>query len=154
MEELTEVILPEEIPEKDVPKMEDSGKPKPSKWGEQYDKRDYLYSSLLGVYIDSYKDKAEKNKFYKNIFFWITMVSFCVIVLGSLAALIWVALKKGGGISDIAVVAGSAGSIISAIIVLPKIIAKHLFPMDEDKNMLDMVQKMQANDSGIREHKE
>ena len=37
------------------------------------------------------------------------------------------------------------------IIVLPKIIAEHLFPVDEEQNMLEMVKKMQENDANIRD---
>lgn len=42
------------------------------------------------------------------------------------------------------------GGIISALVILPKIIAQHLFPTDEERNMLKMVRNMQDNDSKIR----
>lgn len=36
-------------------------------------------------------------------------------------------------------------------IVLPKIIAKHLFPTNEDEQMIELVKNMQVNDSNIRD---
>ena len=45
---------------------------------------------------------------------------------------------------------GSVAGMVSSLIIIPKIIAEHLFPVDEESNMLDMVKSMQENDSRIR----
>ena len=119
----------------------------------QYDARDVAYTDLLSDYIKSYNSKRRWNIWYKLAFFIISMLAFVVIIGGSITAIIIAALK----ISDaevwsiIAVAISGVASTVSSIIVLPKIIANHLFPTDEDKNMIDMVKNMQRNDSGIRD---
>ncbi len=45
---------------------------------------------------------------------------------------------------------GCVASTVSALIILPKIIAEHLFPKNEDENMIGLVKEMQKNDSEIR----
>ena len=74
------------------------------------------------------------------------------IVVVSLIALITIARKETTSLSDVAVVLSSMAGIISAIIILPKIIAEHLFPTNEDEHMIEMVKNMQVNDSKIRSH--
>ena len=121
-----------------------------SKYGEQYDNRDALYTELLDHYIIATKSKNQINKFYKKVFFWVVVVAFAVIVLTPIAATFIVLFKGFTETSAIVALVGSAAGAIPAVIVLPKIIAQHLFPTDEDKNMIDLVKSMQENDSGIR----
>lgn len=119
----------------------------------QYDARDVAYTDLLLDYIKSYNSKRKWNTWYKLAFFIISMLAFAVIIGGSIVALIIAALKISDAAvwSVIAVAISGVASTISSIIVLPKIIANHLFPTEEDKNMIDMVKNMQRNDSGIRD---
>lgn len=121
-----------------------------SKYGKQYDRRDRLYSDLLHNYIRSNKSKSNWNKWYKLAFFIVSLASFVGILVVSLYVLIMIAINGGNSVSDVAVVIGGTSGVISSIIVLPKIIAVHLFPTNEDANMINMVQNMQKNDSGIR----
>ncbi len=118
--------------------------------GEQYDRRDFLYADLLDKYIQSYKSKTAWNKGYKLVFFVISMLVFTAIIAVSLVALYIVAKRDNHSPSDIATVLSSMVGIVSSIIVLPRIIAEHLFPTNEDGNMIDMVKNMQLNDSKIR----
>lgn len=53
-------------------------------------------------------------------------------------------------LGDVGVVISALAGMISAFIVIPKIIAEHLFPADEDANMIAMVKSMQENDAKIR----
>ncbi|MBQ8836417.1 MAG: hypothetical protein IJ002_03010 [Clostridia bacterium] len=123
-----------------------------SEWGEQYDRRDTLYSDLLDRYIKVYKSKAAWNKWYKLAFFVIAMLIFIGIVVVSLLALLIAAIMANDQnvVSTVIIAIGSMSGIISSIIVLPKIIAEHLFPTNEDENMIGMVKNMQVNDSKIR----
>ena len=121
-----------------------------SGYGKQYDRRDELYANLLENYIEQSKDKADKNVGYKQKFFNIVMTVFCCMIFIPLLAILIVAIRGDNNITAVIALSSSAISILSAIIILPKIIAKHLFPTDEDKNMIDLVKSMQENDSGIR----
>lgn len=121
-----------------------------SAYGEQYDARDELYTGLLRQYISAFNQKAMANAKYKAKFFYITMIAFCVLVGIPLIAILLAVIIGNHNASIIVALVSGAISILSAIIVLPTIIAKHLFPPDEDKNMIDLVKSMQDNDSGIR----
>lgn len=61
-----------------------------------------------------------------------------------------IATKKNMDISAAFTALGSAGSLVTALAIIPKIIAEHLFPADEDKDMISLVKNMQLNDSEIR----
>ncbi len=117
----------------------------------QYGERDRLYTRLLREYINQNQSKARRNHSYKLWFFILTMaISFGgVIFMAGLAAAI-VARKPNTSLADVGIALSAAASLISAIFVLPKTIANHLFPMNEDEYLIRLVEKMQENDSRLR----
>lgn len=118
----------------------------------EYEKRDESYTLLLDDYIESSKSKTAWNKVYKCIFFSVTMLILVALVAFPIAVTIIIVVKEQSNlVVDIAALVGSIIGIISAIIVLPKIIAQHLFPTNEDEHMIELVKNMQVNDSKIRE---
>jgi hypothetical protein len=114
-------------------------------------KRNALYTELLDRYIGDYAFKVVSKRRYKTVFFVATMVMFFMLVIAPIAAILVVALNGQGSISDVSVVIGSVAGIISAIIVLPKIIAEYLFPVDEETHLIEIVRTMQNIDLKIRE---
>lgn len=118
--------------------------------GIEYSNRDKIYTQLLKHYKDTFQSKSKWNKWYKLSFFVLSMLVFVGIIVASVGAICFVALKQETSMSDVSVVVGSTAGIVSSIIVLPRIIAEHLFPTNEDANMNDMVKNMQVNDSKIR----
>lgn len=117
--------------------------------GVQYDKRDKLYTDMLKKCIIKYDAKTNVNAVYKNIFFYVTIVLLCVMILIPLLLLFTIARKETSSAADIAVVIGSVAGIVSSIMVLPKIIAEHLFPANEDVHINDLVKSLQENDIKI-----
>lgn len=115
------------------------------------DRRNELYTKLLEQYIKTSKSKDSWKKWYKLVFFIVTLLAFVAIIVCSLLALIWTSLKAKTVLADFGTVIGSVAGILSALIVIPKIIAEHLFPANEDSNVIKMVKNMQQNDAGIRE---
>lgn len=116
----------------------------------QYQIRNELYSNLLSEYINSYSSKAIWKKWYKFSFFIITMLCFLGIITASCIALVFVARKGVFAFTDFGVILGSVAGIVSSLLIIPKIIAEHLFPQNEDTNMIELVKNMQLNDSRIR----
>lgn len=117
----------------------------------QYERRNKLYSGLLEKYIEIYAKKERMKMWYRGIFFGVTMVLFAAIIFGCLDC-IKIMLKVGNSdVTNISAAVSSAAGIIATIIILPKIIAEHLFPTDEEEKMLEMVKNMQSNDANIRE---
>lgn len=121
-----------------------------SEYGHQYDERNRLYTYMLKDHIKSYGEKADANMKYKRWFFGITMAMmvFCVVV--PVIALLIMAITSVNICDSAATVIGCVASIVSALIILPKIIAEHLFPLKEDENMIGLIKEMQKNDSEIR----
>ena len=122
----------------------------------EYTTRNKLYSSLLNEYIKEYTSKNLYKKWYKFVFFIITMFALLALVTVPLLVILIVASSLnesniGVDANSIALIAGSVAGIISAIIILPRIIAEHLFPTNEENHLIEMVKNMQTNDSGIRE---
>lgn len=116
----------------------------------EYDTRNSLYSELLSYYISSYRSKDFWKKWYKAIFFTVIMASFLCIIVFSLGSIWIISQKEDTKIADIGVMIGGFSSVLAALLIIPKIIAEHLFPSNEDAHMIDMVKNMQQNDSSIR----
>lgn len=140
----------ERIKANDDDLIESSDKSSLEKNDPEYVRRNELYSNLLEKYIEAYESKSKWKKWYKLAFFIAVLCCFMGIIGASLYAIIIVAQKESPGPYDIGAVIGSVAGIVSSLVVLPKIIAEHLFPTDEDKNMNDILKSMQANDSAIR----
>lgn len=123
----------------------------------EYDARNQAYTRLLEVYISEYKKKGISKKRYKLSFFIIVMLAFITINIAAVVSIFCVIIRGNISLGDVGVVISALAGMISAFIVIPKIIAEHLFPADEDANMIAMVKSMQENDAKIRtylKHKE
>lgn len=117
---------------------------------EEYNNRNRLYTQLLETYIDNYKHKEKTKGIYKCVFFIVTVLLFISIVGGGVAGIVLLCIFGDGSLANTGVALVDVAGIISTIIVLPKIIAEHLFPTNEESNMLEMVKNMQGNDANIR----
>ena len=78
------------------------------------------------------------------------MLAFVTINVAAVVSIFCVIIRGNISLGDIGVVVSALAGMISAFIVIPKIIAEHLFPADEDANMIAMVKSMQENDAKIR----
>lgn len=117
---------------------------------DQYKRRDVLYSNMLEHYLDVHTSKARWNTWFKLVFFTVIMLVFLVLICAPMAAIVIIALKEDVNWEHVALVVSGLAGIITSIMVLPKIIAEHLFPTNEDQNMIGIVENMQKNDSRIR----
>lgn len=106
-----------------------------------------LYTALLNAYVTDFDVRHTQNRdFYKKEFFTTVMRLFTLAIFGSICALIIVSIKNSGNNTELSVIITAFGTIISSLIIIPKIIAKYLFPLDEDDKVADMVKTMQRND--------
>ncbi len=117
---------------------------------EQYENRNKLYTQLLGIYIDNYKHKEKTKGIYKLIFYIVTLLLFVGIIGCGLYGIIILSVKGDGNLANVGIAIVNIAGIISSLIIIPKIIAEHLFPTNEESNMLEMVKNMQNNDTSIR----
>ena len=113
--------------------------------------REYKYQELLERYVDDYKFRKNKNRRYRSWFFWTFLITFILILLVSMLYILVTAFYADK--FDISVVTGLITvclTMISSIIIIPKIIAKYLFDADEDKYMAEIIKAMFLQDNNTR----
>lgn len=111
------------------------------------DRRDVYYSALVK---DIVKDNR-KSQLLKCCFFAVVCIVFILTCVGGMVVLFNITKKNMLTIPDVGVAFAGFGSILSAIIVLPKIIAKHLFPEDSEKVRFDFIKENQKSDQAYLE---
>lgn len=117
----------------------------------QLKERGKKYSRLLELYLKYYNKKITQNTALKCCFFWIFVSFFVIIGLTPILIIILASLNLLSNTAIIASVIGAAGSIITSIIVIPRIIASYLFSVDEDKAITRLITNMQKEDSATRQ---
>lgn len=117
---------------------------------EEYNNRNKLYTQLLETYIENYRKKEKTKGIYKCVFFIITIILFLGIIVCGLIGIIMLSVYGDGNLANVGIAIANIVGIVSTLIVLPRIIAEHLFPTNEESNMLGMVKNMQDNDANIR----
>ncbi len=107
-------------------------------------KRDKQYSEILGCYYDYVKKILDKNPSRQE---WFFKISLAILIISpiQLILLIWF-----GNTENLAVLLASAGEMISALIVFPKIIAEYLFNTNETTNINDVATAIQNYDVAVR----
>lgn len=115
-----------------------------------YEMRNHLYTLLLRDYISNNAAKTKSNSIYKTMFFMVVLFAFGALTIAPAIVICEMAMMEKIETVNAVLALGSCVSGISAIVVLPKIIAEYLFPSREDENMIELVKQMQENDSDIR----
>ncbi len=108
---------------------------------DSYIKIDAEFGRFLKNFVDLQEVKENQKIELKEQFFWIIMIGFLIMVLTP--AIVVLSVKH---LSDIAFVISLISvlvELISAIIILPKVIAKYLFNKKEDANMMKIIKSMQ-----------
>ena len=111
------------------------------------ERRDVYYSALV-------KDIVKNNRadqVLKSIFFVIVCTVFAFICVFGLLIIFNISKKDTITYSDIGVAITGFGSVLSSIIVLPTIIAKHLFPADSEKVRFSFIKENQKLDQSYLE---
>lgn len=105
-------------------------------------KRGPYYTELLQNIVENNNEMQR----LKKTFFNAALGLLFTIALGVMTVLIVLARKDGTSINDIVIAASSFGSLLSAVIVIPKIMAKHIFPEDSEKERFKFVNDMRKVD--------
>ncbi len=108
---------------------------------DSYIKIDQEFNRFLHNFVDIEEKKENQKLDLKDQFFWFIMIGFFALMLTPLIIVI-----AGRNMSNIAMIVSLVTALIelvSAIIVLPKIIAEYLFNKEEDSNMVQIIRNMQ-----------
>lgn len=110
--------------------------------------RDNTYADILSCYYTYIKTILEKNPGRQNCFFW---VSLGILIISPIQFIVLagvlIYLNK---LDSWQILLTSAGEMISAMIIFPKIIAEYLFNTKETTNINDVVTAIQKYDIEIR----
>lgn len=109
---------------------------------ESYVRFDEEFHCFLSNFVVQQKDKEDLKQLLKKWFFGLIMAGFFALLITPL-----VIVLKSKGITTGALVTAlltTLVELVSAIIVLPKIIAEYLFNKEEDKNMMEIIKSMQT----------
>ena len=114
----------------------------------QANKRDVYYSILVREIINN----NSATQTLKYVFFSVVCAVFALVSILGIVAICIIAGKENIDYSDITIALSSLGGILSAIIVLPKIIAKHLFPENSEAVRFNFVTENQKMDLSSPEY--
>lgn len=109
------------------------------------------YTYLLKAYIENSQNSSKQKKWFKSVFFVVTIL----ILIASFVSFSFISIsmvnKKmdGVGITAFSGILSSLAGLLSLYIAIPKIIAKYLFNQKEDKNMAKIVESIQNYDEKV-----
>ena len=104
--------------------------------------RNKKYSEVLDAYVSN-----TKKVLWIKLVFRVIFVVFC-------AVLWWAANGKieAGYLETVVTIISSMAAMMTVFIVLPKIMTKYLFDVEEEKNIYNIVKQIQDYDQVIREN--
>ena len=108
---------------------------------DSYIKIDQEFNRLLHNFVNIEEKKEQQKLNLKDQFFWFIMIGFLALMLTPL--IIVIVGRNMSNASMIVSLITALIELVSAIIVLPKIIAEYLFNKEEDANMIQIIKNMQ-----------
>lgn len=112
--------------------------------------RDALYIKYIRDYTFSYNKRLKGQSKMKWIFFVVILFLLLSLVVGTVIAVCVVINKSKTTIEDISIIVASMAGVITSFIVLPKVIAKNLFPTTEDDHSAEIFKSVIENDMKLR----
>lgn len=112
--------------------------------------RDELYINHIRNYTVSYNKRVKGQFVMKWIFFIVIMLVLIGLVLGTVLCILLVLKRDNTTINDVSIVGTAMAGVISAFIVLPRVIAKNLFPTTEDDRSAEIFKSVIENDMELR----
>lgn len=113
----------------------------------QFDKE---FHNFLKNFVHAQDRKENQKIWLKGIFFIVIMLGFFALIITPV-----IIILRSGSLSDSSIIVAMISvliELVSAIIVLPKIIAEYLFNKEEDKNMTEIIKSMQNYNEKKHDH--
>ncbi len=108
------------------------------------------FTDFVGGFVKSTRDRDIQQRLFRNVFFWSVMVLFVGITISCIMILMVNAFRETVYWPNVASIATAFGTLLSAMIILPKIIANHLFPASEQDRSIDLFSKVLEEDRETR----
>ena len=108
------------------------------------DRQNELFTQILAAYKEYFKTKSSGNLTYKKIFFYVILSILGVIILAFVVTGILLAFRGAAWKETMPLLASGVATLLTSLIILPKIIATHLFPVGEDQILIDLIAALRA----------
>ena len=102
------------------------------------------YTEILILFKNNYQQKTKDNHCYKSILFSSIMATLGLILISFVALCIVLLFHPELWRVVVPIIGGSGATMVVALLKLPEIIAKHLFPLDEDKHMVELIKAIKG----------
>lgn len=115
----------------------------------QFVKRNGKLTDLLDDYITQRRDRVKTNNFLKKFIFW-----FFIGLLGVLTIAVAVFLiynRNSDSVSSMVSLLSVSVTYLASLIAVFEIMSKYLFPIDEEKDTISMIQAVINNDVQVEE---
>ena len=112
------------------------------------DKQNEQFTQIVAAYKEYYKKKSGGNLTYKRVFFYAILSMLGLIILAFAAAVLILAARGAAWLDALPLLGGGTAALLTSLIVLPQIIATHLFPLEEDKVIVDLIAVLRGVNTG------
>lgn len=120
------------------------------KEAQSYFKINEAFEEFLNDFVKHQNAKENEKLIFKAVFFVVIMLCFTILLI--VPIILIVLLRKSSEITIVIALISALVEMISAILVLPKIIAQYLFDKEEDRNVLDIIKNMQQYNEQKQKH--
>ena len=111
------------------------------------DRRDVFYSALVKDIV-----KFNRSDQTKKWIFFVVVCALLILIIGTGMIVIYNAsMKEDTTVQDQGIAITGFGSVLSSILILPKIVANHLYPKNYEEFRFDFIKDLQKMDRSIFE---
>jgi len=108
--------------------------------------RDEETTRLYRQFVDSHEEKQKFARNKKNVIFWFCIVWVSLFTLACVVLSFYTIFYSPKSVNDIIMLISAIVPMVAAIVGTLNIVAKHVFPEDEEKNITEIVKAINDND--------
>lgn len=108
------------------------------------------YNKYINLSLNVYRAKQKSQLIMKWLFFGIVLFLLILLIIGTIISMVAISNKESVSLYDISLIITAVAGVITAFIVLPKVIAKNLFPQSDEDNSKDVFKYVMENDLKLR----
>lgn len=117
-------------------------------------KRNKILTKLLQEFYTDYRITLNDTRKKRSVFYIIAIIILCLVLAANIAMIIAVTFTNIAFNVLIALYVYATLTSVTSIMTIPIIIAKHLFPVERDARIVEMLKSVITNDCQIRELKQ
>lgn len=115
----------------------------------QFVNRNGKLTNLLDDYIEQRRKRVETNNFLKKFIFWFFVGLLAVLTIAVVVFI--VCNRNSNSIPSMVSLLSVSATYLASLIAVFEIMSKYLFPIDEEKDTITMIQAVIDNDVQVEE---